>query len=251
MTDEIAAGYLLVHPAPRPAWTEATLLPPEIVSASPCFCPQFPGPAAIDWVREDDAKRTAALAKLGLAEERHDEARRWATEHFGTTFGWPSTFYTLSDALEARRRFFGEASPLHVIGLGLPRAHLAAFLEAATPPPPKPGFAPTGPSGVLETVQRGEALATGGVRLGYELLALDHGLLDHSWLCNGLEVHCAEALGIRPNAHGFIERLEDAERCAKDVVRDEVGAEPGLWLPWRVVEYAGRLPPGDPREPPA
>jgi hypothetical protein len=69
------------------------------------------------------------------------------------------------------------------------------------------------------------------------VVAVELGGLSHSWICNGLESHCAEQLNIRPNVAGLIEDLAEAERCCQEISRDEVGAEPGLWLPVALVVY--------------
>jgi hypothetical protein len=90
---------------------------------------------------------------------------------------------------------------------------------------------------VTTMATRRERLTTGRL-LGFELLNLEDGLVLHTWLCNKLETHCANALGIRPNAAGCIETLEDAQRCREEISREEVGAEPGPWLPFALVEYA-------------
>jgi hypothetical protein len=80
-------------------------------------------------------------------------------------------------------------------------------------------------------------LEDGGKMLGFEPLNIEHGLVDHSWLCNQLDAHCAQILGVRPNAAGLIETYEDAQRCCTEISRDEVHAEPGPWLPFAVFEY--------------
>ena len=73
---------------------------------------------------------------------------------------------------------------------------------------------------------------------GFELLATQHGLLTCSWVCNGLEKVCSERLGVRPNEHGFVDAESDAERCLTLIRKPETGAEPGLWLPFRVTIYS-------------
>ena len=73
--------------------------------------------------------------------------------------------------------------------------------------------------------------------MGFELLAMMFGLLTCSWVCNGLEAVCAEHLQVQPNEYGSIPEYADARRCAEYVSRDEVGAEPGLWLPWLITRY--------------
>lgn len=235
--EEIAAGYLLLRPMPRPSFSAQPLLPEEVISASQCICPQFPDTSTIGWVRASEAARSHALDAVGLPAERRDDARAWATAEFGVAFGWPGVFLTAAAALDARRRFFGEGSKLTVIGLGLPSRWLEEFIAYASPPAPAPGFSPQGESGYLLTAKRLEPLTAGSQRLGYELLDVEAGQIGHSWLCNGLETHCANTLSVRPGANGLIETLESAERCRDEIARDEVGAEPGLWLPWLLVEY--------------
>jgi hypothetical protein len=39
----LSAGFLLLKPVPKPGWLSKDLLPEQIVSASTCICPQFPG----------------------------------------------------------------------------------------------------------------------------------------------------------------------------------------------------------------
>ena len=77
--------------------------------------------------------------------------------------------------------------------------------------------------------------------LGFEPLVFNGGL-SCSWLCNGLETTVAEQLGIRPNASGLISTFEEACRCVEFISRDEIGAEPGLWLPWLVIEHPTKQP---------
>ncbi len=45
-------------------------------------------------------------------------------------------------------------------------------------------------------------------------------------------------LNIAPNVSGFLETYEDAVQCVQHISSPEVGAEPGLWLPWLVVRYS-------------
>lgn len=95
-----------------------------------------------------------------------------------------------------------------------------------------------GKSGIFECVSAGTNIADGGDFLGFELLATYLGMLTCSWVCNGLETECAKRLGILTNSHGFVQTYADASRCAEFISRDETGAEPGLWLPWRMSVYS-------------
>jgi hypothetical protein len=62
-------------------------------------------------------------------------------------------------------------------------------------------------------------------------------MLEDSWLCNGLEQHCALKLQIQPSANGLLSSAEEAMRCCAEIDRDQVGAEPGSWYPILLVEY--------------
>jgi len=111
------------------------------------------------------------------------------------------------------------------------------FLEAAKPPDSKGKGGPVGTSGICDAVQKRRHVEAGGTVLGFEPMVYDLAM-SCSWLCNGLEVEAKEKLGISPNEHGFIGTAEDAARCVGHISREDVGAEPGLWLPWLIVEYS-------------
>ena len=232
----IAAGFLLIKPCPRPDWSSATLLPPEIISASDCFCPQFPDTYALEWSSRSEEERAEGFDSVGLPPDLRPAAAKWATENFEKSFGWPGVFYSLEEAQAARKTFFPEESGLLLIGLGLPGEFVPEFLEDAAPPPPKEGYAPMGASGSYQLVKKLQPLPEGQL-LGFELLNVEFGSPSHSWLCNHLEVHFSEALGIKPNRWGMIEDLEVAIRCCDEINDRKVGAEPGLWLPWGIVRY--------------
>lgn len=236
MIDTLSAGFLLVKPVERPAYMDKELLPRRIVSACDCICPCFPGIYAIAWSAESAERRAAAFDQIGVPAAERDAVQRWATESFEEHFGWPGVFFTLDAAREARSRIFSRGD-VDILGLGLPAFYRDAFVVGATPRPSKPGFAPVGKSGCLKTIEAGNPVPSTGIVLGFELLSTIMGQVDHSWLCNGLERHFANKLGIRPNEQGFITSLIDAGRCCEAIERGDVGAEPGPWFPWLVVRY--------------
>ncbi|MEO0535561.1 MAG: hypothetical protein AAF215_17025 [Cyanobacteria bacterium P01_A01_bin.123] len=240
----VSAGYLLIRPAPRPQWpdaagsVQAALLPQPMLSASNCLCSQFPGTYAIDWCGDTEAERERAFDAIALDSNSRAMARTWATEQFGQVYGWPGVFYDLENAIAAKQKFFPNDSNLRLIALGLPAEFRETFIAAATPAPPPAGFAPAGKSGYLETLERNHPVLKGGVVLGYELLNIDVGQVGCSWLCNGLERHCAKTLGITPNCHGLIDTLPLAQACLTEITKPAVGAEPGLWLPFALVRFS-------------
>ena len=140
--------------------------------------------------------------------------------------------------MASRHKFIGNDLDVAVSGLGLHRDDTARFPEVAKPEDKKPGYSQAGETGIFECVKSGFAPAPGGQHLGFELLATMFGILTCSWLCNGLETVCAEELTVKPNEHGLIAEYSDARRCAEYIGRDEVGAEPGLWLPWLITVYS-------------
>jgi hypothetical protein len=237
MSELLAVGYLLVRPLERTSFWSAELIPRWITSASSCLCPRFPGPYAIEWSSSSEEVRSAAFAKLGVPAALQPAARAWATESFEKEFGWPSVFYSPNAAWNAKRIFVSEEVDARVIGVGLSADALDRFLANAAPPPGVEGYAPMGKSGPFAMGSRREPLVPGGRTLGFEPMNVERGEPSHSWLCNSLETYAFEKLGIRPNADGLIETLEDAQRCCDSIARAEVGAEPGPWLPFALVEY--------------
>jgi hypothetical protein len=238
MDSLVSAGFLVAKTALRGDWNSKELIPPKVISACDCICPQFPGPYALDWTRDDEADRTEAFDEVGLLPSLRKSATAWATGNFGVLFGWPGVFYSLAAALDVRQRFFSGVSEMNVVGLGLPDRHVARFLEHAEPPPQQEGYAPEGECGVYEVVCTRQPLPSGGRFLGFELIVTDFRQLAHSWLCNSLEEHCFQKLGVRPNGNGMLPDLESAERCCAEIEKDDVGAEPGLWLPWAIMSYS-------------
>ena len=124
-----------------------------------------------------------------------------------------------------------------VLELGLAAIDVPSLLDASAQPETAPGTAPLGEPGVRVALRRdGSVLATGRA-LGFEALCFNVSL-GCSWLCNGLEVPVARELGIRPNSSGLLSDPEEARRAVAYISRDDVGAEPGLWLPWLLLEHS-------------
>jgi len=142
---------------------------------------------------------------------------------------WTDTFESVTAAREARDRLFQAEPDLRILGMGLPDELASSF--------------PADPSRHEAVLfARRQPLAPGGQLLGFEPLSVADGAPGCSWLCNALETHCADALGIRPNGAGMLDSLEEARRCCAEIEREEVGAEPGPWLPFAVVDYTGPAP---------
>lgn len=237
LSDYVSAGYYLARLSERPEYISSALMPERLLSASGDICDFFPDYWAIESSTADEEERVASAEKFGICSAELQRVTEWVTRAFSREFGWPNVFYSLDAARKAKKMFLPLMEEVILFGLGIHKSHVAEFLAVAKPPAQQPGFAPELESGTFEVVSRGVKLADGGMSLGYELLVTKLGTLACSWLCNGLERTFAESLDVKPNAHGFIETLEEATLCVQYISEGRVGAEPGLWLPWLVIKY--------------
>ena len=234
-SDYYSAGFTITRRVDRPDWCSARLLPEKLLSLSDHICPIAPETWCIEWTGDTRETRLEKAAAFGLDADGLERLTAWVTARFGESIGWPNICLDPGTARELASLL--PAPDLAHCELAVHRRHWKRFMRAAAPPPHQPGGAPVGPPGIYEALQRKAAVTTGKV-LGHEPLVFDRSLSD-SWLCNGLDREVESELGIRPNRHGFIESFEDACRCVEYISRDDVGAEPGLWLPWLVVELDG------------
>lgn len=235
----LSAGFRVTRRVSRPAHSAAELLPPTIVSAAGDVASFIPDVWAIAWCGVAAPDRRADAAKLGIASDRVDPivARVTALVADERRFGWPNVCYSLDAAAEMARLAAPETGGLIILELGLAPDHVPALLESSAPPPSLPAEAAWGEPGVSVALGRRVPVLAGGRPLGFEPLCFDQGL-GCSWLCNGLEVAVARELGIRPNAAGLLSDSGEARRAVAYISRDDVGAEPGLWLPWLLTEHS-------------
>lgn len=224
-------GYLLTSDVDRPAYVSADLLPPRLLSISDCICDFVPDLWAVEWAKVSAEDRAAEAAKHGIGASELLDLITWTTQHVNSgSLGWPCVFFSVGDARAFASRFLPIAPGRRLLGVSLHASYVERFLAEERPGPS------AGTPGIYKAVSDRAGLEGGSIDLGWEVLCYDHGGF-HSWLCNGLETEIANTLGIRPNDKGFIAAAEDAHAAASFCGRDEVGAEPGFWAPWLVVEY--------------
>lgn len=233
----VSGGFYVARLASRAEYMSPDLIPDRVVSASGCISQFFPDVWSIEWSSTGLEERRKQAFAFGISDVDLPVVTAWATESFSVAFGWPNAFYSLRAAQEARAKFLPSRPEVVVLGVGLHQSHVEAVLQVAKPEEPAPGIAPAGATGLFECVSRRAEVPPGGDVAGFELLALHSGLLTCSWLCNGLEKVCAERLGVRTNGRGLVHSHAEAMRCAELISSDEVGAEPGLWLPWLLTLY--------------
>lgn len=235
----VSAGFLVTCRIPRPVYNSAELLPSTIVSASSDLAVFIPDMWAIGWCGVEPPDRRADAAKLGIAGDRVDDIVATVTSRVADTerYGWPNVSFTLEAAREMASLAAPEGGELIVLELGLAGEHLPTFLEASAPPESPPGAAAFGEAGVRTALRRGHSVIASGRSLGFEPLRFDRAL-GFSWLCNGLEVAVARELGIRPNVAGLLADPDEARRAVAYISRSDVGVEPGLWLPWLLLQHS-------------
>jgi hypothetical protein len=201
----------------------------------------FPESWTLSWCGESREERIAEAAVLGIAERDLDQVMAWADRSFGSAFGAWDVFFTLDDARAAGRSFLQNAADLELWGVGLHLTSVGAFCERSAPPPPKPGYAPEGASGLhIATCERASPLAAGGTVLGHEILIADVGCSFNSPESRHLdEQQVLRAVGVVPNGDGLIDSLQEALACCEFLDAHAAETEHGVtgWAPWLIVRY--------------
>jgi hypothetical protein len=233
----ISAGFFITRLIPRTPYLNSQLLPNELISASRCFAPQIPDTWTIEWTHETDERRVKQANEFYLDESHLSHIITWITSRFGTEIGWPNICFSFDTAQQLVRTFLKHTPHIRVLELGLHQQHVQALCREAEPGPPEPGYAPTGRQGVHEAILQQRPIMASGNVLGFEPLVFEYSL-SCSWLCNGLETEIWKQLKITPNVYGLIAAYREAMRCIEYISRDDVGAEPGLWLPWLLIDHS-------------
>lgn len=238
LKDYISAGYYITHYVERPTYTDSKLLPRKILSLSDCIANFFPNDWSISWVKMDEEKRKEEALAFGLNSDAVSQAVDSLTSRFDQDFGYPNVCYSLKIARDLVNEFLLNKTDLTIIGVGLHSSIKQKFCDEMMPPPPKEGYAPIGKTGILEMVLKDQVLEHETQILGFELVNFYMGSEGCSWLCNSLEKEVKEKLNMIPNNYGFIDNFNDASKASEHVSKDEVGAEPGLWLPLLITQYS-------------
>lgn len=237
LTEFISAGFVITRPVVRPPYASASLLPDLLLSASQCIANFIPDTWCIEWTQDTPESRTENAKAFGLDALGLAKATVWVTSRFGDSIAWPGVLMDIQVAKQFVETFLSHLPDAKVLELALHRSQTDQFCQEAEPAPQQPGFAPIGRQGIHEAVLKAQPPTDGGRILGFEPLVFDYSL-SHSWLCNGLETVVAEHLNISPNGNGLIETFDNACRCVNYIARDDVGAEPGLWLPWLLIDHS-------------
>lgn len=235
--DFVSGGYFIVKPAPRAPCMDADLLADVIVTATDCIVDLVPESWSIEWSSDTEAARREKGAKFGLEGVELRAFMGWCTSALESgELGWPGVFLDVDVAIRVKREFLSRSTDLVVIGICLPHDLVSGFLDETRPE------AGQGEPGVVAALRSARAPFHRGQPLGYDVLGWEFGGCGfHSYICNGLQRDFAKLLGIRPNRWGFFDLLGDARRCADHCNLEATGAEPGIWMPWRVALHDGSL----------
>lgn len=238
LSDFVAGGYFITRYVKRPEFVSPGLLPEKIVSLSSCICPFIPDCWAIEWTTTDNDSRLKAAKKFELTQDTFKDLTQWVTSRFDKEIGWPNVCYSLETAQTLKHQFLSDLSESTILGIGLHKSYVERFKNFTAPAETKPGYAPEGENGVRFCIKKGDHLKEGNV-LGFEPIVTHEvtKTLEDSWLCNSLESEVNSELGISLNRNGFIDKFDNATKAVEYIARDKVGAEPGLWLPWMIVQY--------------
>lgn len=241
----ISGGYFIAKPADRDAGRSEGLLPDKLLSFSTCIGPHLPDDWMFDWMKGkqgyDLEGRLQDAAEYGLAPDQARAAIAWTTQHYPEDVAHSGSFYTLETARDFAAKFLPYNNELAIYGLGLHQSLAHDFLQNGKPPDCQDiDDIKHTTDGVYHSIQLGGSVEDGSEALGFDLLVFDPYTyaLGCSWLCNGLEREFKEKLGIIPNCLGLIDDFENALKCADLIVRENIPAEPGLWLPWLIARYS-------------
>lgn len=216
----VAGGYLLVHRGDVPDVD-------GYLSASECIACQFPGGWALPWVDVDTEERRAILSHWGVDPDALQGVMAATDAAFAAgTIAWPSVF----PSPRAARRFARAQEVTHpsltLIGIGLPRQHVDAFVDA---------IAQDDAGGFGDAIAEGATLKEGR-DAGWEVLGDDDGAF-HSWHCHpDLAAETVARGGCTPNPLGLLTSMSDAEAVAR-VYDSDAGTEDVRWLPWLIRTY--------------
>ena len=205
-------------------------LPPSLPTVSRCIAPAIPGTWCVSWTKAGAAERTEAANALGLASDARETLVPVVDRLFEES-ALDFDFIRTEDAVRAILDVVRGSPALRVIGVALPADCVDELLAEVG------RDADASSQAVAAALAAHRAPPSGGTALGYEPLCADSLALPmHSWLCNALVPILEQRLGAVTNEHGLIADRDTAITLCRIFTEEELG-EPGLWLPWLLIDY--------------
>jgi hypothetical protein len=225
MNDYVSGGYYVLNAIPRPS-DLSDILPNHLLTMSNCFTNIVREIIQLQWDKYDNVSEAIAdeARDFGIPQSQISELVSWAKAQHNTNY---LVYSEVEPALELRLRFITCPST-HVVGIALHKSLLDSF-ESQLAKDINRGI------GLVELVNERRPPAEGGTGLGFEPLGFE-ATKFHSWLCHYAPDEAYKRFGIRPNHLGLIDRLEDARQVNDYLL--ETGAEPAIWEPWLLLDYA-------------
>ena len=233
LSDCVLGGYSVVLTKPRPDWARA-VLPDWIVSRSRCLV----GELADVWLDAYREREGDLETVYGQAQERFGLERAASTSCVGGIRRGRSWSSTCLPRCLRPRRLFGASS------LADWRWRLSGWVcRAPTLKSSSPGghrrrkrVGSSSPS-IPSWTSLSETSCSPQVEpcLDSSRWSPTAGSLARGSATAWIETP-TKSSGFQTNAHGLIDSIEDAARVVR-YIREDGHAEPGLWLPWLLVQY--------------
>jgi hypothetical protein len=227
MHDYVSGGYYIIKTIPRPP-DLSNILPEHLLTISNCFTAVMCDVIQLQWDNYENVKEAIAeeAREFGIEQYQIPELVSWAKAQHNSNY---NVFCEVEPLFELFRRFIRDPTT-RLVGIGLHTSLLESFGSQLTKDINK-GL------GLAELVDEKRPLAEGGDPLGFEPLGFE-ATKFHSWLCHSAPDEAYKQFGIRPNHFGLINTLDDARQVNEWLV--QTGAEPAIWEPWLLVEYAAK-----------
>lgn len=221
-------GYFLMGPVAEGALKDSRL-PRLTWSISTCVSDSYPDETYLEWVQSGADHSEALCEALRLGSQALAELRADVTDLFNRgVIRWPNVFGTSSSARDFHGRWFAGVPNVRLFGISLRGIDVDEYLGAVGPV--------SNPSDGVSSLLSENHPPDDGETWGFEVLGSDYGSF-HTYLCHGLQTELMDSLDVRFNDHGLIGNWSDAKAASDWINRDEVGAEPVPWFPWRVDAY--------------
>ena len=220
LNDYVAGGYFITKYVEREKWMSAHLLSHKLLSISELIADLAPTTYPLIEAESD------IYEQYGIAPEIIPAVKQWWTENDRKEIGWQHTFYELGFAQQFVKRFLTKIEDVAILGVAVHRKYVSLLLD---------GYDPKTACGVEEVVARGFSPAP-GKGLGFDILSYEYCRFD-SWITPSYPQVIFKELHIKPNEYGFIDTLEEADRCDEFMSASDDMALHGWWMPWLMITY--------------
>ncbi len=220
----LSAGFYLIKENDRKEYQNKEFVPEKIISLSNCICDTFPNIWAYQWDNNAIKEVEIIALKYGIDTEIMTKLKEEIYRESDKSIGWPNVFYDKKTAIEFYKKFFTKIPDIKLIEVGIEEKYSQKL--------PKESES----NGIINKLREKSKVLPNGKIIGYDVVGYAYGF-SCSFLCNGLEKDYKEKFNIILNEIGLFSNYEDAEKVAEYNLRDDVGAEPILWLPWAVIEH--------------